>query len=99
MNLTADQVLDEIADQRERLRAFGVRRLGLFGSVVRGEAGTQSDLDFLVELERHTFDDYFGLLAFLEDLFGCKIDLVEAEAVKPRLKPYIDAEIRYAEEL
>ncbi len=97
MQLTAEHVLAELTAHREQLRSFGVRKIGLFGSVARGEGDPDSDLDFLVELERHTFNDYFGLLAYLEDLFEHPIDLIETEAVKPRLKPYIDAEVIYAE--
>jgi len=99
MELTAQQVLAELEKHADVLRGFGVKKIGLFGSVARGENRPDSDLDFLVELERHTADDYFGLLFFLEDHFGREIDLVQLEAVKPRLKPYIDAEIVYAEGL
>lgn len=96
MALTAEQVLKELAQHRATLRGFGVKRLGLFGSVARGEARPDSDLDFVVELERHTYADYSALLFFLEDLFGRRVDLVEAEALKPRLRPYVEAEVLYA---
>ena len=43
---------------RDQLRGFGVRRLGLFDSAVRGELSEASDLDFLVEFEHKTFDAY-----------------------------------------
>jgi predicted nucleotidyltransferase len=64
--------------------------------VVRDSATEGSDLDVLVEFSEKTLDNYFGLKFFLEDLFGRKVDLVIAEAVKPRLKPYILAEVEYA---
>ncbi len=57
---------------REEIKASGVSRLGLFGSAARGEAGEDSDLDFLVELENKTFDAYMDLKEFLEDLFAVK---------------------------
>lgn len=89
-------VLDLLSLHQEDLRAFGVKRLGLFGSVARGEGREDSDLDFVVELEQHTFDNYMGLALYLQDLFGCKVDLLELEAVKPRLKPIIEREAVYA---
>lgn len=74
------------------LRRFGVRRLRLFGSQARGDAGLGSDLDFLVELEKKTFDAYMDLKFFLEDLFGRKVDLVLESTVKPLLKDSIERE-------
>lgn len=99
MQLTAEYVLNELADHADVLRGFGVKRIGLFGSVVRGEATERSDLDFLVEFERHTSRDYFGTLFFLEDHFGCQVDLVMIEALKPALAPYVLPEVVYAQGL
>jgi predicted nucleotidyltransferase len=91
-----DQILKIIEANREKIRSFGVRRLGLFGSVARGEATETSDLDFLVELENKTFDAYMDLKEFLEQLFGCKVDLVMKDALKPRLREPILKETIYA---
>ena len=84
-----------LADNRETLKKFGVKQIGLFGSYVNGTAHAASDIDLLVELERLTFHDYMGLVLFLEDLFEKKVDLVTAKSVKPRLKPYIKKEVEY----
>jgi predicted nucleotidyltransferase len=68
-------------------RKYNVRKLELFGSAARGAFDPESsDLDFLVVLDsqepvRHS-DDYFGLLFAFEKLFGCKLDLVETEAIE-----------------
>jgi uncharacterized protein len=95
----AKEILDVLALHREELRRLGVRRLGLFGSAARGEATEASDLDFLVELDRKTFDAYMDVKELLERLFGRRVDLVVAEAVKPQLKPRILQETVYAEGL
>jgi len=97
MALTAEYVLAELEKHAEVLRGFGVKRIGLFGSVVRGESAPGSDLDLLVELERLTYRDYFGLLAFLQDHFQCGIDLVTTTALREELKPYILPEVVYAQ--
>ncbi|MBI3127811.1 MAG: nucleotidyltransferase family protein [Candidatus Tectomicrobia bacterium] len=78
--------------RRAELRRLGVKRLALFGSSVRGDAEEKSDLDFLVELDPKSFDAYMDVKFFLEDLFGRKVDLVLADALKPRLRPRILAE-------
>lgn len=95
MKRDPEQILKMIEANREKIKGFGVRRLGLFGSAVRGEATERSDLDFLVELEKKTFDNYMDLKFFLEDLFGCKVDLVMKDALKPRLRDPILKETIY----
>jgi len=96
---SASSVLRKIRENRDQVRRYGVKRLGLFGSAARGEAGKRSDLDFLVEFERKTFDDYMGLKFYLEGLFRKKVDLVVAETIKARLRPAILREVTYAEGL
>jgi uncharacterized protein len=72
------------------LRAAGVKRAGVFGSVARGEARLDSDVDIAVEIPAG-----FGLLNFvglkqsLEQVIGRKVDLVEYAAIKPLLKEHI----------
>ena len=84
-----------LVDNRETLQKYGVKRIGLFGSYVRGTATAASDIDFLVELERLTFRDYMGLALFLEDLFEKDVDLVTPTSIKPGFKPYIEKEASY----
>ena len=88
-----------LVDNQETLRKYGVKRIGLFGSYVRGTATAASDIDFLVELERLTFRDYMGLVVFLEDLFRKDVGLVTPTSIKPGYKPYIEKEIEYVTEL
>ncbi len=96
---TSREIIEVLAKHREELRALGVRRLALFGSAARDEATETSDLDFLVELDRRTFDTYMDVKELLEHLFRRRIDLVVAEALKPQLKPRILQEAIYAEGL
>ncbi len=76
-----------------------MRRLGLFGSVARGVSGPDSDLDFVVEFDAKSFDRYMDLKLLLERLFGCTVDLVLSDAIKPRLKHVILGEAVYAQGL
>ena len=84
-----EDILRILQANREAIRGYGVRRLGLFGSYASGEAVEASDIDLVVELEKKTFDAYMDLKAFLEGLFQCRVDLVLADAVKPRLRAAI----------
>ena len=99
MTRTREAVLRQLEDNRDKIRSFGVKRLGLFGSCARGEATPSSDLDFVVELEKKSFDAYMDLKDFLEELFGCKVDLVMKDAIKPRLREPISRETIYAQGL
>ena len=84
-----------LVENKETLRKYGVKRIGLFGSYARGTETAASDIDFLVELERLTFRDYMGLILFLEDLFEKDVDLLTSTSIKPGIKPYVEREIEY----
>jgi predicted nucleotidyltransferase len=79
-------ILRVLKKNRDFIRALGVRRLALFGSYARNQATRASDLDFVVEFDQKSFDSYMDLKTFLENLFGCRVDLVLADAIKPRLR-------------
>ena len=81
-----NDILRVLKKNRDSIRALGVRRLALFGSYARNQATRASDLDFVVEFGQKSFDSYMDLKAFLENLFGCRVDLVLADAIKPRLR-------------
>ncbi|MBI3996605.1 MAG: nucleotidyltransferase family protein [Candidatus Omnitrophica bacterium] len=89
------EILRRLAQQRRAVQQLGVRRLGLFGSIARGEETSTSDVDVLVELERNSFDAYMDLKFFLEELLQRRVDLVLADTVKPRLRERILKETVY----
>lgn len=93
----SSKILKTIERHRSDVNRYGVKRLGLFGSYARGRTRKGSDLDFLVEFDRDTFDNYMGLKIYLEDLFHKRIDLVIADAVKERLRPTILRDVIYAQ--
>ena len=67
--------------------------LALFGSTARGKASSGSDVDVLVSFDGPaTSKRYFGVQFYLEDLFGCPVDLVTEKALRAELRPYIDQE-------
>jgi predicted nucleotidyltransferase len=99
MMLTREQILATIDAHADELRRLGATSLALFGSMARGEGSDSSDIDLLVELQPKTFDAYMDVKLFLEKILGRPVDLVLAEAVKPRLRPMILAEAVHATRL
>jgi len=93
----ANAILSQIETNITTIKSFGVKRIGLFGSFARGEQTVKSDIDILVEFNPNlkTFDNYMDLKFYLEDLFGRKVDLVLAEAIKPDLRPNITGSVQY----
>jgi uncharacterized protein len=97
MAVTKDEALAYLRASAERFaREFGVKRIGVFGSVVRGDTSASSDIDVLVDLEVPTFDRYMDLKFDLEREFGVPVDLVMRETLKERLRPAIEGETVYA---
>jgi hypothetical protein len=91
-----EKIMSKIQDLRPELaEKYSVRRIGLFGSTATGHLNEQSDVDVLVELNEPTFDHYMELKFRLEEAFGREVDLVLQDAIKPRLKPIIEKEVRY----
>ena len=95
--ITLTQALDGLRRLAPELAARHVARIGVFGSLARGEAKPGSDIDILVEL---TADgDLFDLVAvknLLEQSFGSPVDVVPVGGLKPDVRETILREVRYA---
>jgi uncharacterized protein len=87
-----DRLLALLAQHKPVLaERFGVERLALFGSFARGTAREDSDVDVLVRFDGPaTSKRYFGVQFYLEDLLGREVDLVTEDALRPRLRPYVE---------
>lgn len=90
--------LELLKAHAEELRALGVRRIGVFGSVARGEAHDVSDVDVFVEFApgQRTYDNFFALHELLERLFERRVDLVTDQALSPTQAELILPTVRYA---
>jgi len=88
-DMTRDEILATVRAHDSELRDLHVRELALFGSYARGDAAADSDVDFVVEFDEKSFDNYMGVRELLERLLARKIDLVLTSAIKPRLKDRI----------
>lgn len=83
-----DEILKARREEVLRIAArHGARNLRVFGSVARGDAGPESDLDLLVELEQgRSLFDLGGLLMDLQDLLGCRVDVVTERGLRARIR-------------
>ena len=86
-----------LKDHQADLRSIGVRNIGLFGSVLRGEDSERSDYDILVEFEpeHHNFRSYNKLCDFLETHLGGNFDLVTKQGLSPYIGKHILREVQY----
>ena len=89
--LTRDDAVQRILESEYAIRALGVRRLALFGSVLRDEANSRSDVDLLVQFTpgAKTFENFLALSELLEECLGHHVDLVTSESLSPFIGPHI----------
>ncbi len=75
------------------IRARGVTRLALFGSIVRSDARPDSDVDVVVDIEadrKFSLIDHASLRVLLCDIFGCETDVVIREDLRPQFREEIE---------
>lgn len=92
------EILTKIRQHSDELKAYEIKKVGLFGSFVRSSQNAKSDIDILVEFNRggKTFDNYMDFKFFLEKLFHRKVDLVIKDALKAGIKNRVLSEVKYA---
>ena len=86
--MSFDELLQSKREEILRIAAnHGAYNVRVFGSVARGEADEQSDIDLLVNMEKgRSLFDLGGLLADLEDLLGCNVDVVTEDGLRDRIR-------------
>jgi uncharacterized protein len=89
--VTLDQLLREKRDDIKRIAArHGAYNIRVFGSVARGEAGPESDIDILIDVGPTT-SSWFpaGLILDLEDLLGRRVEVITEKALNPELRDHV----------
>ncbi len=90
MKITLEKVKEVISKSEAELRELGVKSLSVFGSVVKGEATSESDIDLLIEFDQPVgLFQFLGVKYFLEDRLKTKVDLATLKALHPMLKDEI----------
>jgi len=101
MNARATATFDSVgsilaAHKGEFAKSFGVREIGVFGSVASGTAKEESDVDILVSFSKPVgFILFMRLERRLQELLGRKVDLVTRKALLPHIGKRILAEVRF----
>lgn len=93
-SLTRARILKTLRDNDEGLKKYSVKRIGLFGSYARGQQKHGSDIDFLVEFEKPTYDNFYDLIVYLEELFGRKVEVLTPDGVDSIRVPEVAQSIR-----
>ena len=96
-SLTRASILKALREHEDLLRKYSVKRLGLFGSYARGQQKRGSDVDFLVDFERPTYDNFIDLTFSLERLFRRKVGLVTSRSLNPHIRPFVEHEVAWHE--
>ena len=95
-----EDVIRLLRENMEKIKEFGVKKIGIFGSAVRDELKENSDIDVVVEFERGkaTFENFGGLVEFLEELFNREVDIltprgiesIRIKSVRERIKKEVE---------
>jgi uncharacterized protein len=89
--LTKRQIITLLKEHEQALKDFGVKRIALFGSYATGKQTQASDIDFLVEFEQPTFDNFMNLSSYLERLFHKKVDVLTNSGIESiRVKEVVE---------
>jgi uncharacterized protein len=94
-----DGVIAVLKEHKAELQRQGVRHAALFGSVARGESGSESDIDIMIDLDpeaRLGVYEYVGIKDYIAGLFDRPVDVVNREGLKPYVKPAALADAVYA---
>ena len=97
--MQTDEAISILRRHEGDLRARGVRRAALFGSLARGDDRPDSDIDIMVEIEpeaRITVFDYVELKDYIAGLFDRPVDVVSRDGLKPYVRPVAMVDAIYA---
>jgi len=94
--LTRETILETLRVLKPELVAkYKIRSIGLFGSYARGEQTTKSDVDVLVDVDPVIGLGFVDMADAIEARLGVKTDVVPADGVKPRYRPFIQKDVVY----
>jgi len=97
IKMTKEEIKKILSDNKGILKRYKVKSIALFGSYVRNEQTEDSDIDFLVEFEQDTYNNFVNLIFTLEDLFKKEVTVVSTEDLSPYIRPYVLKEVEKIE--
>jgi uncharacterized protein len=96
--MNKNDILIILKQNKGQLADFGVSRVGVFGSYVRNEQSSDSDIDILLEFfkDKKNYRNFLGATDLLENALNKKIDAVTNSSLSPHIGPHIKNEVEYA---
>lgn len=96
--ITKEIILQTLKANKLKLSKLGIRNVGLFGSYIRNEQSSESDIDLLIDFEpeKESFDNFMAVYDLFEKLFkNEKIEVVTKNGLSPYIGPQILKEVQY----
>lgn len=95
VKLNSKRIIKKIEENSKDIRKYGVKKIGLFGSFLKGKNKKGSDIDIIVSFDKVNFDNYMELKFLLEKLFRRRVDLVIEKNLRSELN-YVKKAVQYA---
>jgi predicted nucleotidyltransferase len=95
---TKENILERLKGNKAKLSNLGIRNVGLFGSYIRNEQNSNSDIDLLIDFEpdKENFDNFMAVYDLFESIFkNEKIEVVTKNGLSQYIGPKILSEVQY----
>lgn len=95
---TKENILKTLKSNKLKLSKLGIRNVGLFGSYIRNEQSSESDIDLLIDFEpeKENFDNFMAVYDLFETIFkNEKVEVVTKNGLSPYIGPKILSEVHY----
>lgn len=95
---TKENILERLKRNKAKLSNLGIRKVGLFGSYIRNEQNSNSDIDLLIDFEpeKENFDNFMAVCDLFESIFkNEKIEVVTKNGLSQYIGPKILSEVQY----
>jgi predicted nucleotidyltransferase len=92
--MTSREIKALLRAHNDSLRQFTVRRIGLFGSYATGKQTAKSDVDLVVDFAEPTFDNFMGLVNYLEEVLGKKVNVLTPQGLESIRVPKVAETIK-----
>ncbi|MEY4106117.1 MAG: hypothetical protein RL181_459 [Bacteroidota bacterium] len=98
--LSKKYIKDKISSNSVQIRQYGISKIGLFGSFVRQEQKSGSDIDILIDFQqgKETFDNFMAICDLFDAIFkGYKVEVVTVGGLSPYIGPHILNSVEYVQ--
>ncbi len=94
LKMDKGKILEQIEKNKNKLKNRGVKKIGIFGSILKGKQTKKSDIDILINFDDLSFDNYAEVMILLENMFKRKIDMIIESSLRPEMA-YVREEAEY----